>query len=295
MLDLETTEYILRRQRKLIIEHSRRVAVVGPATESYYRSYGNTEKLVSYGLDVKPVIPGCTTYLGIQCYDSLREVPGELDIVQVYPRAELDLFSLAKETIAKKAKAFWIEEGGADHQVKKLLAGAKIYVVEYENLEREYAKHFQPSQTESSSVTPKRTIKVSERMARHPTTIKPTDKIEAALQKMTEGHFRHLPVVNEEGRLLGMLSDRDIRFIHPSLAFVPYKAAAQQLRATTVEQAAVFNPVAILPDASLEEAAELMLQWDIGALPVIAQGDYLVGIVTHSDLLKEFVARGKRK
>ncbi len=49
----------------------------------------------------------------------------------------------------------------------------------------------------------------------------------------------------------------------------------------------------VLPDASLEEAAELMLRWEVGALPVVAGDAYLIGIITYSDLLREFVARGK--
>jgi CBS domain-containing protein len=244
---------------------------------------------------VIPVIPGCPTYLGLTCYSSLHDIPGELDIVQVYLHPGIDLLSIAKEIIAKHAKGLWVEEAGAIHDVKKLLAEAKIYVVEYENLEREFNKHLQPSLVKSTIVPPERNITVAERMVRHPTTIKRTDNLGVALQKMKEGHFRHLPVVNQEGRLLGMLSDRDIRLIHPSLALVPYEVAEKQFRATTVEQAAVFNPVTILSDAPLERAAELMLQWEIGALPVVAQGDYLVGIITHSDLLKEFAARGKQK
>jgi acetoin utilization protein AcuB len=132
-------------------------------------------------------------------------------------------------------------------------------------------------------------------MHRHPETIKRGDSLELALRKMKEGHFRHLPVVNDEGRLVGMLSDRDIRLLYPSLPAVPHDDAMLQLKKIAVEQAAVFSPVTILPDASLEAAAELMLRWEISGLPVVATEDYLVGILTYSDLLKEFIARGKTK
>jgi CBS domain-containing protein len=61
-----------------------------------------------------------------------------------------------------------------------------------------------------------------------------------------------------------------------------------------VEQAAVFTPVSVLHDATLGEAAELMLRWEVGALPVIAFGSRLVGIITYSDLLKELLVRQKK-
>jgi acetoin utilization protein AcuB len=131
-------------------------------------------------------------------------------------------------------------------------------------------------------------------MTKNPVTVKPGDTLKEALDKMKKGRFRHLPVVDEEGKLIGMISDRDIRLIRPSLAFVSSEDAAVQLWLTAVRQAAVFNPVTIPPDAPLEQAAELMLRWEVGALPVTTAGEKLVGIISYADLLREFVARGGR-
>ena len=86
-----------------------------------------------------------------------------------------------------------------------------------------------------------------------------------------------------------MFSDRDLRLIYPSSAFQPYEQVTEQLNAITVKQAAVFTPLAILYDAPLEEAARMMLTWHIGALPVISRDSCLVGIITYSDLLQEFL------
>jgi CBS domain-containing protein len=55
----------------------------------------------------------------------------------------------------------------------------------------------------------------------------------------------------------------------------------------------VFNPVTIDPEGSIEAAAELMLHWGVGALPVVKDRDVLVGIITYTDLLRELVARAK--
>ncbi len=142
----------------------------------------------------------------------------------------------------------------------------------------------------SLATNPKPAIRVSERMTRNPITVKRNETIRDALGKMKNGHFRHLPIIDDNNNLIGMLSDRDLRLIHPSSAFVPDEKMIEQLAAFTVEQAAVFNPVAILHDAPPEEAAELMLRWEIGALPVVANAR-LVGIITYSDMLKEFLDR----
>jgi CBS domain-containing protein len=108
---------------------------------------------------------------------------------------------------------------------------------------------------------------------------------------MEHGHFRHLPVVDNEGKLIGMLSDRDIRLIRPSLAFVDKEDAMAQLWSLGVQQTAVFDPVSVKPETTLKEAAELMLRWHVGGLPVADDQSRLVGIVTYTDLLREYVGR----
>jgi acetoin utilization protein AcuB len=90
-----------------------------------------------------------------------------------------------------------------------------------------------------------------------------------------------------------MLSDRDVRLIRPSLAFVTSDTEALQLASMAVRQAAVFNPVTVHADVSLVAAAEILLRWEIGALPVVGAGDKLLGIITYTDILREFVATNK--
>lgn len=287
-------EYLLRRQRKTVIEKCRRVAVIGPSVDPNSESFVQTEKLLSLGVQIAPVIPGCHTYLGVPCYRQLLDVDGEIDIVQVYPGEGIDLMTLAREAVEKRARAFWVEEGRATSEVKAILSDAMVQVVEHENLAREYAKHvFFPEPVHSLTQDVNKAVQVSQRMTQHPATVKPSEPISEAIEKMQKGHFRHLPVVDEQGKLLGMLSDRDIRLIRPSLAFVSHEDADLQLWSTAVRQAAVFDPVTISPDAVLEQAAELMLRWEIGGLPVTNEWGVLLGIITYTDLLREFVARGK--
>ena len=112
----------------------------------------------------------------------------------------------------------------------------------------------------------------------HPveTTTAGTPLIEAYEQMETE-HIRHLPVL-EGGQLVGVITDRDLRYatspFHPS----PVDADAP------VEQAMTRNPITAGPLDPVEEAARLMRTHTIGCLPVM-EGDTLAGIVTGSDLL----------
>jgi acetoin utilization protein AcuB len=128
-------------------------------------------------------------------------------------------------------------------------------------------------------------------MTRNPATVMPEEGLKDAIWKMEHGHFRHLPVVDEQGKLIGMLTDRDIRLIRPSLAFVSKEDAAVQLWSISVQQAAVFDPVSVKPDTSLREAAELMLRWHVGGLPVVDDHDKLTGMITYTDILREFIGR----
>lgn len=285
-------DYLLRRQRKEILEKCRRVAIVGAGTDPNCASHIRTEKLLGLGLEVIPVLPRCESYLGVPCYSSLRAIPGHVDIVQVYPCESVDLLKIARETVATGAQAFWIEEDVASPEVKAILAEGRVQLMEHESLERGYVKHF-PFPERMPIREGKRSHRVAERMTEHPITVKPTEGIKEAIEKMKTGHFRHLPVVDDEGKLVGMLSDRDIRLIRPSLAFVSPDEAEIQLWSTAVRRATVFDPVTVYPDAPLEQAAELMLRWEVGGLPVVDEKGNLSGIITYTDLLREFVAREK--
>jgi len=64
-----------------------------------------------------------------------------------------------------------------------------------------------------------------------------------------------------------------------------------QLWSLSVQQAAVFDPVKVGPDTTLREAAELMLRWHVGGLPVVDNTDKVVGVITYTDLLRELGGR----
>jgi CBS domain-containing protein len=222
----------------------------------------------------------------------LRDVPGKIDIVQVHPDGGINLVELAKEAVDKGVSTLWIEKGmAASKKVEDILSNGRVQLVEYESLETEYLKHTPMMSSAAPMRKEKKAVKVKERMTRNPTVVTPEEALKDAVWKMERGHFRHLPVVDNDGKLIGMLSDRDIRLIRPSLAFVGKEDAMLQLWSIAVQQAAVFDPIKIRPDTTLKEAADLMLRWHVGGLPVADEQDKLVGIITYTDILREFVGR----
>ena len=218
--------------------------------------------------------------------------PEKIDIVQVHPGEGIDFTELAKEAVQKQVATFWIEQGQSPtREIEEIFVAGKVQLVEYENLITEYLKHTPLTISSFQTRKEKKAVKIKERMTKNPSTVKPNDGLKEAIWKMERGHFRHLPVVDDSDKLIGILSDRDIRLIRPSLAFVNKEEAMVQLWSLSVQQAAVFDPVKVGPDTTLREAAELMLRWHVGGLPVVDNTDKVVGVITYTDLLRELGGR----
>lgn len=125
-------------------------------------------------------------------------------------------------------------------------------------------------------------MKVADWMKNNVETIHPRDSLADAAAKMKDGRFRRLPVVDDGGALIGIVTERDLR---EHKGFLP---------ATRVTAAMVENPVTVGPDDSIEQAAEIILARKIGGLPVVDKGA-LVGIITETDLLAGFLRQAKAK
>ncbi len=116
---------------------------------------------------------------------------------------------------------------------------------------------------------------VGRHMTKNPVVIGPDDYLSSAQEKMKSGEFRRLPVV-EDGRLIGIVTDRDLR---QHIGF---------LERTKVNAAMTETLVTVSPSDTIEKAAQLMLKHKIGGLPVVDEGR-LVGILTTSDLVQTFL------
>jgi acetoin utilization protein AcuB len=112
-------------------------------------------------------------------------------------------------------------------------------------------------------------------MTPNPIVINSDDTLENAKAVMDRGHFRRLPVVDQE-KLVGIVTERDVR------------EHTGYLGSTRVNAAMRTALVTVTPYDTVEEAARLMLGHKIGGLPIV-DGGKLVGIVTTSDLLKAFL------
>jgi CBS domain-containing protein len=117
-------------------------------------------------------------------------------------------------------------------------------------------------------------------------TIRVDKHLRAVDEIMKWAHIRHVPVVDPQGRLVGIISHRDVLGAAVSTLAVKISEAerAQHLAASEVRQVMRKPAATIGPTAPVQEAARLMRSNKIGCLPVLS-GDKLVGIVTAADLL----------
>lgn len=131
-------------------------------------------------------------------------------------------------------------------------------------------------------------------MAKRPITIDPEAPLATAIAVMREREIRHLPVVDDGGRLVGIITDRDLRSaaLAPALAeFLPsdlrraVERAAGMLEALRVKDAMTWSVVTTPPTAAVAEAAAVMFERRVGCLPVRENGK-LVGIVTEREIFR---------
>jgi len=134
-------------------------------------------------------------------------------------------------------------------------------------------------------------MRVSELMSRSVVTINAASSCDAAARRMHGARIRHLPVVDEVGRLVGVLTDRDLRHcLFAPAAFreigtVPVQVLLQRVPVKEVMSTGV---VTVRPTDDLETATRLMVEERIGSLPVV-DGDRVVGILTETDVLRQVV------
>jgi acetoin utilization protein AcuB len=130
-----------------------------------------------------------------------------------------------------------------------------------------------------------------EKIRKNPVTINPNASFFEARNLIEEKGVRHLPVVDEDNKLLGIVTESDIRKAGPSdVDMLRFQEASYLLRKLKVS--AFMTPkeklVTITPDALIEEAAQLMYEHKIGCLPVV-EGEKLYGIFTETDAMDHFV------
>jgi acetoin utilization protein AcuB len=139
-------------------------------------------------------------------------------------------------------------------------------------------------------------VKVRAIMKRRVVTVSPDDTSDKVFSLFAVKNIRHLPVV-EKGKLVGIVSDRDLKRVMGPQPGLPWAVKSGRLVLTlSTRRVGSFMPldlVTISPDTDATEAASIMIEKKIGALPVVERGR-LVGIVTETDLLRAYVRLAKR-
>lgn len=135
-------------------------------------------------------------------------------------------------------------------------------------------------------------------MTSRPISIAPDAPVETAMSIMRERRIRHLPVLDDAGRLVGVISDRDVRSVILAPAIGRFLAAETRrhlveattaLRDVPVSQIMTSPVITTTPQAPVAQAAAIMYERRIGCLPVLSSGR-LMGIVTDRDVLKGLAA-----
>jgi acetoin utilization protein AcuB len=126
-------------------------------------------------------------------------------------------------------------------------------------------------------------------MTHDPQTVSATTPVMEAMQRLREGGFRRLPVL-QEGRLVGIVTDRDLKEATPSKATtLSIYELNYLLSKLLVRDVMVASVITVSPEDPIERAALLMEEHRVSGLPVVDRGA-LVGILTITDLLRAFVA-----
>ena len=131
---------------------------------------------------------------------------------------------------------------------------------------------------------------VKDYMTRHPLMAEPDMTIVEAQRYMGENNIRHLPIVGDGKRLLGLVTRQSLLVDPGRLGSLDVWEIARILSGLTVQDVMVKakDVITIEKDATIEEAARIMVEKKIGCLPVLEEG-VVVGVITEIDLLAQLM------
>jgi len=121
-------------------------------------------------------------------------------------------------------------------------------------------------------------------------TVTPETPFQDALKLMRDKKFRRLPVVDASGKVVGIVSERDMLHASPSPATsLSVWEVNYLLWKLKVSDIMTHNVVSIKQDTPIEDAANLMVSRKIGGLPVVDDKGVITGVITETDIFKAFV------
>ncbi len=132
---------------------------------------------------------------------------------------------------------------------------------------------------------------VSRSMTRKVITAGPETAVFKAQELMAESKIRHLPVVEPNGRLIGIVTDRDIRSAIPYEFFKQHPSEEEKEKFSKLQIKDIMskNPITISPTYTIQDALLMIQDAKVGALPVVDEENRLKGIISVRDLLRAFI------
>ena len=141
-----------------------------------------------------------------------------------------------------------------------------------------------------------KTVRVRDLMSRKVKSLSPDSDLTTLYDLMDSHHIRHVPILDDEENLVGLVSHRDLlRSALSNEENVPVSLQRDVFRTVRVEEIMNTTVETTEPDSPIQEAAQIMLENKYGCLPVV-EGSHLVGILTESDFVRylaELVSRGE--
>ena len=132
---------------------------------------------------------------------------------------------------------------------------------------------------------------VSRSMTRKVITVDPDKTVFEAQELMAHNHIRHLPVIDQDQQLIGIVTDRDIRSALP-YNFIKDSCSPEQreeICSLTVKDVMTDDPITVSPTYTIQDALLLIQKSKVGALPVVEDDGKLSGILSVRDLLRAFI------
>jgi len=124
-----------------LLRKSHVIAVVGLSSKKFRPSYGVAEYMQREGYRIIPVNPNETEVLGEKAYARLEDVPGHIDIVDIFRRSEF-VAPLVDEAIRRGASAVWMQEGVVDEEAAEKARAAGLAVVMDRCILKEHSRYF---------------------------------------------------------------------------------------------------------------------------------------------------------
>jgi CBS domain-containing protein len=147
---------------------------------------------------------------------------------------------------------------------------------------------------------------VADAMSRDPIVVRPETPLNEAIQLLAERRISGLPVVDDAGQLVGIISETDLMWQETGVDPPPYimfldsviylKNPAQYERdlhkalGQTVGEVMSRDPITVSPDKPLKEAAQLMHERSVHRLPVLDAQGQVIGILTRGDIIRAMAA-----